>query len=102
MSDERVDRMLRQAMATSPAPMLSARFDERLSQRLPTRRLRDRRRTGLTAYALTAIAISVGLMWWAAIDWWLMLVALGAPVAIATLVCRRCVTLAWRVVEGDS
>ena len=93
MSDDRIDRMLRQAMTVSPPPMLSTGFDERLSQRLPGRRLTARRRAGLTAYALVAVAISVGLMRWAAIDWRLMLVALGAPIAFAAITCRRCVTL---------
>ena len=102
IADDTVDRILRQTMATSPAPMLSARFDERLSQRLAGRRLISSRPAGLTAYALAAVAISVGLMWWAAIDWRLMLVALGAPIAVATMACRRCVRLVWRAVEGGS
>jgi hypothetical protein len=99
-SDEGLDRMLRQAMATSPSPTLSARFDERLSARLSARRLSGRRRAGLTAYALGAGAISVGLMRWAAIDWPVMLAAVAAPVAVATLACRRCLTLAWRSISA--
>ena len=101
MSDDRFDRMLRQAMTASRPPMLSARFDERLAQRLPRRRLTTKWRAGLTAYALAAAAISVGLMRWAAIDWRLMLVALGAPIAFAVMACRRCVTLAWRMVSAS-
>ena len=97
--DDAVDRMLRQAMATSRPPTLSERFDERLWQRLPQRRLSAKRRAGLAAYAFAAVAISVGLMRWATIDWRLMLVALGAPFAFTAMACRRCVSLAWRVVR---
>ena len=100
-SDEGLDRMLRQAMATSRPPTLSARFDERLSARLSSHRLSGRRRAGLTAYALIAVAVSVGLMRWAAIDWRLMLAALAAPVGLATISCRRCVALAWRAVSAS-
>jgi hypothetical protein len=102
MSDDRFDRMLRQAMTASLPPMLSAGFDERLAQRLPGRRLTARRRAGLTAYALAAVAISVGLMRWAAIDWRLMIVALAAPIAFAAMACRRCVTLALTLSSSSS
>jgi hypothetical protein len=93
--------MLRQAMATSRPPTLSARFDERLSQRLPRprRRLTAKRRAGLAAYSVAAVAISVGLMRWADIEWRLLAAALGTPIAFATVACRRCVVLAWRMVS---
>lgn len=102
ISDDGLDRMLRQAMATSRPPTLSAGFDERLSERLPARRLSGRRRAGLTAYSVAAVATSVGLMRWAAIDWPLMLAALAAPVGLATIACRRCISLAYLYLRAAS
>jgi hypothetical protein len=96
ISDDGLDRMLRRAMATSRPPTLSAQFDDRLAAGLPAARLSGKRRAGLTAYAVVAVAISVGLMRWAAIDWRLMLAALAVPPTLAIVACRRCMTLVWR------
>lgn len=56
---ERMDNLLRSAMAAEPIPRLSPSFDRRLAQRIAPGRLKPQARLIMILYAVVALLISV-------------------------------------------
>ena len=78
--DERMDQLLRRAMATEP-PELRSDFDAQLARRLRPKGLGRAGRLLLAAYALVALAVTVWVMRSVSLDWTLVAAAV-VPVAI--------------------
>ncbi len=93
--DDSIDGLLRRTLGSHPAPVLSAGFDRRLARRLRPPTLTARGRRLLVAYAVVAIALSVGVLRAATLPWPLAVGALLVPLAVVGTVFppRRLVRL---------
>jgi len=91
--DDSIDGLLRRTLGSRPAPALSAGFDRRLGRRLRPPALTARGRRLLVAYAVVALALSVGVLRAATLPWQLAVGAVLVPLAVvgAVLPHRRLV-----------
>ena len=86
---EKMDRLLRNAMAEAQAPSLSSAFDQRLMKQLRPRRLDSTGRLAITAYALLALTVSIWVMREQAVDWSTIAISVLAPLALAFAIQSR-------------
>ncbi len=84
--DDSIDGLLRRTLGSHPAPALSVGFDRRLARRLRPRTLTLRGRRLLLAYAVVAIALSVGVLRAAPLPWPLAVGAFLVPLAMVATV----------------
>jgi hypothetical protein len=80
---DRIDSALREAMS-APPPALSARFDQRLTERLRPRRLSMRARVVLFLYALLALLATAWCMRdlpFASVDWRFVILLVLVPLS---------------------
>jgi hypothetical protein len=91
---EGMDRLLRWALGSQPAPVPAPGFEQRLARRLAPRRLSSSGRLVLGLYALAALAGSVGVMRSEAIGWGFIVVAVVVPLVVLASLWRRHLSLA--------
>jgi hypothetical protein len=87
-SVDSVESFLRQSLATETAPTLSPNFQQQLEARLPPRRLHKKQRQFLMAYALTALAVSVGALQLMGFSIGLTLLCVLVPLGIVAVMLR--------------
>jgi type VI protein secretion system component VasF len=86
---EKMDHLLREMLAATPPPALSAAFDQRLKRRLRPRRMSAAGRLILAGYALFALMFSIWAMRSQSIDWSVIAIAILAPLMVAAVVSRQ-------------
>jgi hypothetical protein len=96
---DRMDRLLRQVMAT-PEPRLSPSFDRTLSRRLRPHRLSPGGRWALVLYGLVSLVLSVWLMRRESIDWIYVAAAVLMPVASVGVFFLRSAVRSVRLSSG--
>ncbi len=79
---EKMDRLLREAMGATPTPGLSDGFEERLTRKLRQHRLDATGRLTMIVYTLLALAASIGVMRAQAIAWSTIANAIVVPLLL--------------------